>query len=319
LSYALSGATGASPAAAYDPKDLLTPISATQVGDATGPPESLFRLYPTPFPLSRRITRGPIDWRYNCKKNYPDYDLNVPVADCLEEANTDPQFDPHIDNLVWAYGGVGTPGGSFQQWSVFYSALYDDDPCKTHEDISVTGDWWIDCDQFDVNSNITFARGSIVSDGPIHVGGGSLAINANPVGDAFVYIRSGGLSMVSQATLTMTRTFVYLEDGEINLVGGLTSVLDWSAPLDGRFEDLALWSESRNVHRLTGQANTLLEGTLFTPNADPFELTGQGGQLQLEAQFLTRRLVVKGQGIVNMEPSPDRSTLIPVRDLLLIR
>jgi hypothetical protein len=188
------------------------------------------------------------------------------------------------------------------------------------------GDWWIDCPGgFTINNNVTFSGGSIVADGPIEVRGGSLTVNEGSSSDEIVYIRNGHLYKVAQASISMTQTFVYLADGWIDFGGGSGS-LTWTAPIGGttnatanNFEDLALWSESREVHKLGGQAGNQLEGTLFTPNADPFVLTGQAGQFQTAAQFLTRRLEVGGQGEVSMHPDPDRITLIPVRDIRLIR
>ncbi len=93
----------------------------------------------------------------------------------------------------------------------------------------------------------------------------------------------------------------------------------WTAPLAGDFEDLALWAEAPLVFDIGGQGGNTLTGTFFTPHGDPFTLTGQGGQFQTSAQFLTRRLEVKGQGVVRMVPDPDRSTRIPIRGVLLIR
>ena len=116
----------------------------------------------------------------------------------------------------------------------------------------------------------------------------------------------------------MTRTFVYLKDGVIDLVGG-TGGLEWTAPQFGNFEDLALWSESSDPHELGGQSGNTLTGTFFAPLANPFVLKGISGQLQTDAQFLTRRLVAKGFTEVLMKPDPDTSTLIPIRGVRLIR
>jgi hypothetical protein len=313
LSYALSGATGANATAAYDPSDLVSPTDP----DAN-PSISWFRLFPEPFPASRRITRAPIDWRYNCKASYPEYDLygpgsgGVPVMDCPETPSH------YIDNLQGKYGDVGDIGTAptgFSKWTVDHDCAYQ----PSDPDVNETGNWWIDCPGgFTINNNITFTSGSIVADGPIEVKGGSLTINSGSMGDEILHIRSGRLYKVAQASISMTQTFVYLDDGWIEFGGGSGSLV-WTAPLAGNFEDLALWSESREVHQLGGQAGNQLEGTLFTPNADPFILTGQAGQFQTAAQFLTRRLEVGGQGEVTMEPDPDRITLIPVRDIRLIR
>ena len=242
---------------------------------------------------------------------------------CLETATR----SPYIDNLTSLYGDASdigsNPGGTFSRWTDTHDCAYQ----PSDPDVAVSGDWWIDCPGgLTINNNVTFSGGSIVSDGPIDVGGGSLTINGgSSIVDEIMYIRSGRLYKVAQASISMTQTFVYLDDGWIDFGGGSGS-LTWIAPIGGtanvtasRFEDLALWSESREVHKLGGQAGNELEGTLFTPNADPFVLTGQAGQFQTAAQFLTRRLEVGGQGEVTMHPDPDRITLIPVRDIRLIR
>ncbi len=328
LSYALSGAPGANPAAAYDPSDLTDQLYyPDDISDPLEPAVSYFRMFPRPFPTSRRITRAPIDWRYNCKTGYPEYDLDtpgsggVPVADCPEAATR----LPHIDILRAQFGGaasIGIPPAGYAQWTTTHDCSYQ----PADPDVIATGDWWIDCPGgLTIKNNVTFSGGSIIADGPIEVGGGSLTINAGAPADEIVYLRSGRLYKVAQAALSMEQTFVYLADGWIDFGGG-DGALTWTAPIGGttnvaagRFEDLALWSESRLVHKLGGQAGNQLEGTLFTPNADPFVLTGQSGQFQTAAQFLTRRLEVKGQGEVAMHPDPDRITLIPVRDLRLVR
>ena len=116
-----------------------------------------------------------------------------------------------------------------------------------------------------------------------------------------------------------------MSDGSVLIVGG-TGGLVWTAPLGQGidplavlFEDLALWSEAPLEHQIGGQAGNTLTGTFFTPMSNPFVLTGQGGQFQTDAQFLTRRLEVKGQGEVRMKPDPTRQTLIPIREIRLIR
>ncbi|MDK1010173.1 MAG: hypothetical protein QGM48_03690 [Actinomycetota bacterium] len=330
LSYALSGAVGANPESAYDPSDLTDPIDPDEISDPLEPEVSWFRLYPRPIPASRRITRAPIDWRYNCKASYPDYDLDgpgsggLPIMGCPEAATR----LPYIDNLRMAYGDasdIGTPpAGIFERWTDMHACAYQ----PSDPDVIVEGNWWIDCPGgFVINNNVTFIGGSIIADGPIEVKGGSLTINPESTWrvDEILHIRSGRLYKVAQASITMEQTFVYLDDGWIEFGGG-DGALIWTAPIGGtsnstasNFEDLVLWSESRAVHKLGGQAGNQLEGTLFTPNADPFVLTGQAGQFQTAAQFLTRRLEVGGLGEVRMHPDPDRITLIPVRDIRLIR
>lgn len=310
LSYALSGIAPGDPNASYDPNDLVTPSTPC---DVTDPPESCYRLYPEPMPVSRRITRAPIDWRYNCQTSYADYLGIVEILPCPDAPA------PHIDILVSALTSGPPPG--YTRWL--------SNPSHTCSPGSMTvpaGDWWIDCDPFIVNgSDVVFEQGDIVFDGDVDLrSDGTLTVNANAasdpmVPDATVFIRSGGdLKKGAQSGIALHHTFVLLEDGVVDLVGG-DGGLVWTAPLTGDFEDLALWSESSAQHELGGQSGNSLTGTFFTPLADPFLLTGQSGQFQTSAQFLTRRLEVGGQGEVRMEPNPDRQTLIPIREVRLVR
>lgn len=316
LSFALSGTSGAIAANSYDASALSDPVTGT---DPSDPAISRFRLYPRPAFVSRRITRAAIDHRYNCKSAYPDYLGMVPISPCLGSPA------PHIDNLRAAYGSSGpaVPMG-FNTWSSSY-------PCNVNSGtITVTGNWYVDCtgpSGFVVNgATVAFIDGDVVFAGNVEVrSSGVLRVNPGPVSDHVVVLRDaaanamrGNLTKVAQATIELNRTVVYLESGKIDLVGG-SGGLFWTAPTGGNFEDLALWSEAPEQHQIGGQAGNTLEGTFFTPYAIPFSLTGQAGQFQTNAQFITRRLEVKGLGEVKMHPDPDRTTKIPIREVRLIR
>lgn len=310
LSYALSGAPGSDPAKSYDPADLTSPVNPADISDPTEPVASYFRLYPKPVGVSRRITRAPIDWRYNCKTGYPDYLGMVPIVDCPDAPA------PHIDTLDAARATGDMTALGFARWTSSNS-------CMPAGNVTVAiGNWWVDCPGgFIVNGvNVVFRGGDVVFDGDVDLRStGTLTINADKPGDSVVVVRAGGdLLKVAQSSIDMERTFVYLVDGKVDLVGGAGGLV-WSAPTGGDFEDLALWSESSVSHQIGGQAGNTLTGTFFTPLADPFSLTGQGGQFQTDAQFLSRRLEVKGLGEVRMKPDPDRQTLIPIREVRLIR
>lgn len=306
LSYALSGTSGAAAANSFDPDDLTTAVVGTDPAD---PAESRFQLYPEPQAISQRVTRAPIDHRYNCKGAYPNY-LGIPIAPCAETPGT------FIDQLTTDYGGLGSPTGIFQRWSDTHSCSV-----GVGEVIEVTGDWWVDCDPFVINgATVRFTDGDVVVDGEVDLKGntGLLQVNTDMTDAQVLYIRDGDLSKGSFATIQLNRTFAYLGNGRLSLVGGAGGLI-WTAPIAGDFDDLALWSESADPHELGGQAGNTLTGTFFTPFADPFILKGQAGQLQTSAQFLTRRLEVTGFTEVIMQPDPDTSTLIPIRAVMLIR
>ncbi len=188
--------------------------------------------------------------------------------------------------------------------------------------ISVSGNWWVDCPSLIVNNDkfVEFTNGNVVFDGHVDIrSSAQLRVNPSPTADHFVVVRSGGnLLKGAQSAITLAQTTVFLESGYISLGGGIGGLV-WTAPLAGNFEDLALWSESPLAHAIGGQAGNALTGTFFTPLADPFTLTGQAGQFQTDAQFVTRRLEVGGQGEVKMHPDPDRTTKIPIREVRLIR
>ncbi|HEX9848260.1 MAG TPA: hypothetical protein VGB33_07565 [Acidimicrobiia bacterium] len=314
LAYALSGQPGSVPSRAYNLDDLTTEIDSTLV-DPTDPPESYFQLYPEPTFRSQRVTRSPIDHRYNCKTTYPLY-LGITISPCTDAAAT------YIDDHVGLYGEpIGVqPMGFTNRWT-------DIDPdCNvgSSEVIEVNGDWWVDCDSgLVINGGIVrFLDGNVVFDGTIDLrSDGVFVMNPSASDDYWAFFREGGTILKgAQSSITFNRTFVYLQDGFIDLVGG-TGGLTWTAPTDETypFEDLALWSESEDPHELGGQAGNTLTGTFFTPYANPFVLKGISGQLQTEAQFLTRRLFVTGFTEVLMRPDPETSTLIPIRGVALIR
>lgn len=101
----------------------------------------------------------------------------------------------------------------------------------------------------------------------------------------------------------------------IRVTGG-GAIVDWSAPnrlatqptaadfATNPFEDLALWSEtSSTMVEMKGQAGSLSEGLFFLPNASAL-FQGQGAQpIQLNAQFIVRRLNLSGQGSLTLSPN----------------
>jgi hypothetical protein len=223
--------------------------------------------------------------------------------------------------------------GAFQRWTILpdgtprYPCTVDVDTWLLGDTISVTGDWWVDCEDGFVISDskkVYFNSGNVVFDGDIDLRSfGELWINSAPSSDHIVFVRgtpaaNGDLLKGAQTIISMEQTFVLLQYGVVDMGGG-AKPLTWTAPLAGNFEDLALWSESPLQHEIGGQSNNELTGTFFTPLSDPFKLTGQGGQFQTDAQFITRRLEIGGQGEVLMHPDPDRSTPIPIREVRLIR
>lgn len=325
LSYAMAGIGSADPSAAYNPDNLTEPVDPSDITDPTEPAESRFRLYPEPQAIGQRVTRAPLDWRYNCQTGYPDYPLDlsnpglggIEILDCPNIATDGPYIDQHE-----AAYGTGQPlPVSFKSW------LGEGYTCNVGSDIGpLSGDWHIECPGGLVvnGATVTFDDSNIVMDGGIDLRSTAvLEINKDLTTSHFIYVREGTNGTIlkrAQASLALDRTFVYLENGAVDLRAGAGGVT-WTAPddLSYDFDDLALWSEGRFPHEISGQAGNELTGTFFTPFAEPFRLGGQGTQEQFAAQFITRRLELSGQAFVKMVPDPDKTTPIPIRAVKLIR
>jgi len=115
-------------------------------------------------------------------------------------------------------------------------------------------------------------------------------------------------------------------NGRINLQGN--GALDWTAPnasdtaiewdqaaaqpfLDN-FEDLAFWTEASDSSSLQGGGSNNMVGVFFLPNANPFTISGNGGQvIQSNAQFIVRKLVMGGNGLLRMRPNPNDAIAVP--------
>lgn len=120
--------------------------------------------------------------------------------------------------------------------------------------------------------------------------------------------------------------------GRIRVAGN--NRLDWSAPnvnnlttptraqLD-QFEDLAFWSETQGsggISAIEGSGGVRLSGIFFTPNAAPFRVGGNGAYDIQDAQFITRRLEVAGNGVLLMRPQPQNAVEVPIfGDFSLVR
>lgn len=266
---------------------------------------------PDPTALSSRITRAPVDHRYNCKSSYP-FPSGWEIDGCSEPAA------PHIDNLIAQYGGGGTPPG-FQTWKgAGYSCNVSGGPSTFI--LVPPGNWRIDCNKFNINRPVIFQAGDVVFDGDVSLGAsGVLGINTNDAGSlpyspasnaAIAYFRDGELKKAGGASLLLHNTFTYFSaTSDVGMQGG-TSTVVWTAPTAGNFEDLAMWSDAATAHGFSGQASLDLEGVFFAPWAE-VSYTGNGSQSQVEAQFIARSLSTSGQGRLVVRPSFDRSVLIP--------
>lgn len=286
---------------------------------------------PQPVNRPQRATRAPVDWRYNCLPSYPTYRGVVPVPACPEAAAASAR-SPFIDQLRSAVGTAGAPAG-FSRWRTAGRS------CTVDGTITVAGNWWVDCSTFTVKpgGRVTFTGGNVVFDGGVD-NKGSLRLNtANPTATlpvacqtaiagcvassskdaAFVYLREGDLTTTSGAVTELNRSLFYLHDGTLKMNGGAS--LRWLSPVEGPFDGLSLWAEARGAYTLNGGGSLELEGVFFTPEAEPFKLTGGGGSALQRAQFVSYRLEISGNAELNLAPNERNAIALPPAAGVLIR
>ncbi|HEY4409116.1 MAG TPA: pilus assembly protein TadG-related protein [Acidimicrobiia bacterium] len=294
------------------------------------------RIAPQPTPAPKRATRSPVDWRYNCKRGpnafspaYPAFH-GVTLADCPADSN----LPPYIDQLIAAVGTSGQPvSPSFTQWSTSQNCNV---PTGT---IVVNGDSWVDCNTLSIGAgtNLTF-NGNVVFDGTVKMTGGSLSFNTGTTTSslpsacqaaisptclasfsqnaAFTYFRNGDLNITGGA-LNFHRTFVYQKGGAVKDTGGSSPT--WTPPTEGPFAGLSLWSEASAAYTINGGGGLDLNGVFFTPEANPFKVTGGGGVNQQHAQFISYHLDISGSGTLNLAPDLINPVIIPPTGGTLIR
>ena len=283
---------------------------------------------PDPTALPNRLTRAPVDHRFNCKADYTTLSppLLVWATDPLTAANQQdipPCPDwvtdaPHIHDLINLVKQSGTPPG-YQRWKT-------DHPCTVAASdpaLVLSGDWYINCEQFRIGSTVIFGGGNIIFDGDVSIqASGTLAVNTtapvptNPstyvaaTPEAWVFLRNGALKKAGQGSLYLHNTTLYVsKTSTIGLTGGTGEVL-WISPNQGDFDDLALWSDSPIRHKFAGQAVLTLEGIFFAPLAT-IEYTGNGSQKQVRAQFIAHRLHAGGNGALVIAPEFGRAVTFP--------
>jgi hypothetical protein len=130
-------------------------------------------------------------------------------------------------------------------------------------------------------------------------------------------MRAGDIN-VTGGIPTFNHVTVYQAGGVVKITGGAPP--SWSAPTEGPFAELGLWSElSSNKYQINGGAGVQLTGVFFTPEAAPFSLSGNGDWGQQNAQFISYRFSVSGGGTLTMAPDPNKFVQPPARTGTLIR
>ena len=166
------------------------------------------------------------------------------------------------------------------------------------------------------------------------------AATALPDTDAdtmYVYLQNGSLTR-QNSDLIAPQTFFYQETdpafggspGHRIQIGagtsggsGVSGTLMLTAPIEGPFSDLALWSEntapSNDPNGLGSQTRIALEGIFFLPNGQ-VEFSGNATYIgPPRAQFVAWRLRTVGGASLEMVPDAERTLSIPVGGVRLIR
>lgn len=257
--------------------------------------------------LPVRLTRAPIDHRYNCRTGYDTIPAHIDWATHALTIGNEQNIDgctagtpAHIHQLIEDVGATGPSG--FSTWSSTY-------PCdipSSHPAIPLSGDWWIDCADFNVRTTVTITDGDVIAQGNVNVTSttGVLTIDNRTMGNpGFLFLRGGTLFKDGQGSLILHDTTVYAsENSSVSMAGG-PGTLDWQAPnIDGyKFDDLALWSDGDDPHQWAGQSTLIMSGVFFTPEALA-EYAGNGSQIQTDAQFIADRLIARGNGALVIAP-----------------
>ena len=284
-------------------------------------------LSPQPERRPRRATRAPVDHRFNCRAGenaYPDYH-GIPIEDCQGDSGN------YIDQLRSAVGGSGAPLG----WNTWTGSC--NVPQGVHE---LAGNWYVDCNDFRIgnNTHVDFTGGNVIFRGDITMTGGTLNFNSdNPNANlgaecmaqvtgcldesseraAWLYMRDGDLVMTGGA-LVANHTTIYQHDGHFRIAGGSPPI--WSAPTEGPFTSLSVWSEkATGDFRINGGASMELTGIFFTPEANAITLSGGAPVIPQQAQFISYRAEFAGGADLILAPLEIEPVVIPPPDALLIR
>ena len=285
-----------------------TPACVPGAGGANPP-------IPDPTAMPGRLTRAPIDHRYNCWPDYTSPPAGLGWAtDPLTSANEQDipgcsAGDPdHIYDLINSVGSSG--GAGFSSWNADLG--HNCTQNSSDSDITIGGNVHIDCANFIVRNHITI-QGDVILDGDVSVtsADGHLDVQNTLGSPGWAFFRDGTLTKDGQASLTFNYTAVYMSKTSRVAMSGGGGSLNWIAPDSGDFDDLALWSDSPLVHTWAGQANLNMEGVFFTPLATA-DYAGTAGQNQTKAQWIADKLVARGQGVLVIQPEFGRAVEFPV-------
>ena len=285
-------------------------------------------IQPQPIRRDNRATRAPVDWKYNCKRNYPAYStapgVRIAIKDCPNAAGA----TPYMDTLRTAIGSAG-PISGFTDYN---------GPCTVNGPpvTMPAGNLRITCPTFRAQTNVTFPGGNVVFDGDLHVTGRLLFNHGNPFASldpgcvayvcplsssataAFMYLRRGTITVNGGGSFDLNHTAVYQSGGHLSFGGGGSPI--WSAPTEGPFRGLAYWNEhASGAFSVSGGSSMSLSGVFFTPYANPFSISGGAPAVQQDAQFVSRKVAISGGGTLNLAPRESEAISLPPPAAILIR
>jgi hypothetical protein len=272
------------------------------------------RLVPQPQGSTERATRGPVDWRYNCKSSYPAYH-GLAISSCTDG---NPKY---IDNLRSEIGTSGAVAG-FTRWSSSYSC----NPA-TGKLVDRLQRRPQHRQRHDVDDHRQRGDGQELVDDRRRLQRKRRHRHHEPAElvPRAVVIRNlsrrqqheggDGSWDVTGGTIDLVHVAVIQQNGYIKIS---SATPNWTAPTEGPFSQLSLWSEkSSNKYQINGGAGVSLEGIFFTPEADPLSLSGGGDWGQLQAQFISYRVAVSGGGTLTMAPNESMISLPPTNNVLI--
>lgn len=263
---------------------------------------------PPPTPLGSQYTRKVADYRYNCYADYrfppntdPPGDVlwASPALTVVNQQNIDPceeadGSNDYIYKLIQHVKSSGFPDGSYGSFQALYG-------CNIGGPIVHDGNVVVDCNPkltISTGGSVTI-NGNAVFNKDVSVNG-SLTVNP-PADDPWIFFRGGQLSKAGSGRIAFNNAMVYMsKSADLKLTGG-SGALIWTAPLDGRFEALALWSDSPAKHAWSGQAALTMDGIFFMPWAEA-SYSGNGDMQQTNAQWIAWRVSASGNGALRIAP-----------------
>lgn len=288
---------------------------------------------PSPDRVLERVTRAPVDHKYNCKSSYSGevwWSSQPGISGCGVAGRP-----AYIDALTTSIPSTGSPSG----WQVYPGPAAPGSTCEHRggpQNSTITvppGNWYVDCDTLIVDRRLIFQGGNVVFKGNVSVGSQGLlsmngptntstmpwtenapfAVNSSSAEAAYFYFRNGTLTKGGQASIAFLNMMGYFSSTSTVSLGGGDGSLNWTAPSNGPFKDLALWSDSALDGEFGGQANLVMDGAFFMPLSRMI-YTGQGDN-NVTAQFIARKLLAKGQGSVYLTPT--RGVKVPPRPIVI--